>query len=513
MGAIIVLTSCRVAPVPVEHPSSGLETLWVVDPERLSPAEQTLALTLQGLVAERSEAIWIQDGGMYALVLDDLVAEGVTTQQAGSVWDLLSTFRDAVAGMVLYDLGTDSINVATSLCGPLQAVAVDGSLQTKAEAAGLEVLADVRGMDEVAAFAEYGALFTSAAEAEGRPALLIEQAESKNAHLRDFAVARRAFTVYDLESDDHMRIATALGPDLTAFGWGPDEYAWIHQISSEGGIGLAADWSRNLSVLQRVPATLPERPHPTVRPAKEGERIVAFVMSDGDNIQWMGGQFVTAEGFWANPHRGEFAMTWEMAPLLAEVFPRALARFYAEASRGRAIDDFVVGPSGVGYAFHNYLPDRVAFARRTAAAMRATDLRVTTMLNANGGMEQSVELLAQPEIMGVIYKDWSPYNAKEGRIYWYEGKPCVSYRYILWDPLPKNSPEGVAAAIANLPASPQTDQNSYALINVHAWSFGDIGGPMEAVARTIELLPPKTRVVTAEELIVLLRENFGEPVE
>ena len=128
-------------------------------------------------------------------------------------------------------------------------------------------------------------------------------------------------------------------------------------------------------------------------------------------------------------------------------------------------------------------------------------------------MEQSAELLAQPEILGVIYKDYSPYNAKEGRIFWHEGKPCVSYRYLLWEPSYKNSPEGVAKAIAGLPASPQTDQNSYALINVHAWSFEEIGGPMEAVARTIELLPPKTRVVTAEELIVLLRENFGVPVQ
>ncbi len=518
LGVSVVLMGCSALAGPVSrerlaHPSSGLETLWVVDPERLNPAEQTLALTLQGLVAEGPSAIWIKDRGMVALVLEDLVAEGVQTPDAGSVWDLVAEFRDAIAGMVLYDLGTDSINVATSLCGPLQAVAIDSSLQAAAEAAGLEVLADVRGMDEVQAFAEYGALFTPPAGTEGRPALLIEQAETKNAHLRDFAVARRAFTVYGLDPTDHARIATALGHDLTAFGWGSDEYEWILQISSEGGAGIPADWSRNLSVLQRIPATLPERPHPTVRPVREGERIVAFVMSDGDNIQWMGGQFVSAEGFWASPQRGEFAMTWEMAPLLAEVYPRALAHFYGTASSGRAVDDFVAGPSGVGYAFHNYLPDREAFARRTAAAMKATDLTIATMLNANGGMEQSAELLAQPEIMGVIYKDYSPYNAKEGRIFWHEGKPCVSYRYLLWDPSYKNSPEGVAEAIAGLPASPQTDQNSYALINVHAWSFEEIGGPMEAVARTTELLPPRTRVVTAEELIVLLRENFGVPIQ
>ncbi len=184
------------------HPSSGLETLWVVDPERLKPAEQTLALTLQGLVAEGPSAIWIKDVGMVALVLEDLVAEGVQARDVGSVWDLVSQFRDAIAGIVLYDLGTDSINVATSLCGPLQAIAIDSSLQAEAEGAGLEVLADVRGMDEVQAFAEYGSLFSANAGTEDRPALLIEQAETKNAHLRDFAVAHRAFTVYGLDPED-----------------------------------------------------------------------------------------------------------------------------------------------------------------------------------------------------------------------------------------------------------------------------------------------------------------------
>ena len=37
----------------------------------------------------------------------------------------------------------------------------------------------------------------------------------------------------------------------------------------------------------------------------------------------------------------------------------------------------------VGYAFHNYLPDR-GLALRTVAAMKATDQTITTMLNANG---------------------------------------------------------------------------------------------------------------------------------
>jgi len=127
-------------------------------------------------------------------------------------------------------------------------------------------------------------------------------------------------------------------------------------------------------------------------------------------------------------------------------------------------------------------------------------------------MTQTSELLDQPEVMGVLYKDYAPYNLRQGDIFWRNGKPCISYRYLLWEPDYDKSPEGVAAAIATLPSSPLTDPNSYAIINVHAWSFGSIGGPMEAVKQTIDLLPPNTRVVTAEELIILLRNNFGTPV-
>jgi hypothetical protein len=50
------------------------------------------------------------------------------------------------------------------------------------------------------------------------------------------------------------------------------------------------------------------------------------------------------------------------------------------------------------------------------------------------------------------------------------------------------------------------------LINVRAWSFKELGGPMEAVKQTVDLLPRKTRVVTAEEFFILLRENYGTPV-
>jgi hypothetical protein len=498
----VMITGCASNKASMD---SGLKTLWVMEIDSLSDAEQMLAVTLQGLVARDETAIWIADTGINAILLDNLDGEGIEIRKTVSVWELLRTFSPHIKGGIVYTLGTDSLNVATSLSGSMQAVAVDASIADRFQAQGFEILLDVRDYDEARAFDEYQDLFTHG--------ILIEQTENKTAHLRDFAVSRGAFTYFNVDPDAFEKFASTLGPDPLVYGWGGDEYEWVHRISQSGGAGIPADWSRNLSVLERLPALLPERPHRYPKPAKEGERIVAFVMSDGDNIQWMGGRFATESGFWASPYRGQFNMTWEMAPTLVEVSPRVLAYFYETASDSRkGMDDFVVGPSGIGYTFHNYLPDRRVFAENTVRMMRMSDLSIVTMLNANGGMEQSAELLEQSEVLGVIYKDYAPYNAKQGRIYWHDGKPCVSYRYLLWDPDYKNSPEGVAEALAKLPDSPQTDPDSYALINVHAWSFKDIGGPMEAVKRTIDLLPPKTRVVTAEEFIVLLRNNFGSQV-
>lgn len=483
---------------------ADVDELWLYRLHKTSPAERTLVVTLQGLVAKDRPRIWVEYGGMYARILDELRAEGTRVHEGMSAWELLAKFRRHVKGMIVYKGGTDSINVATSLCGPRRAVAVEESILERAKAEGLRVLFDARGYDEVRAFEEFSHLFDRG--------VMLEQAEKKHFHLRDFAVLHDAFTCFGVKPEERTRFVRELGPGTLVYGFGDHEERWVKEISAGGGTGIPADWSMNLSFLPSLRVPIPERPRRRPAPVKRGERIVTFVMSDGDNIQWVGGPFVNSRGHWASKHRGSFDMSWEMAPILADVAPRVLRHFYREASKGAAIDDFIVGPSGIGYSFHNHLPDRSAFAEATAGAMRRSRLSITTMLNSGGDMTQSRELLERPEVMGVLYKDYAPYNKRKGEIYWHAGKPCVSYRYLLWEPRPDKSPEGVARAIAQQPALPATDENSYAAVNVHAWSFKKIGGPMEAVKRTIDLLPPRTRVVTAEEFFVLLRANFGTPV-
>ena len=112
-------------------------------------------------------------------------------------------------------------------------------------------------------------------------------------------------------------------------------------------------------------------------------------------------------------------------------------------------------------------------------------------------------------------KDYSPYNKRRGAIWWSDdGKPCVSFRFLLWENFALDSSiDGLADAISKIPAEPTRDVDSYALVNVHAWSHDSIGGPLEAVRLVIDKLPPGTRVVTAPQFVELLRDNRGGFVE
>jgi hypothetical protein len=467
--------------------------------EGLSPAETALAITLQGVVNASGPRLWLATDGMGARVLADLQRTGTRVEEARSPWELLPRFRQRVKGAILCRLGGASLNVATALCGPLGGVALDESLLERARAAGLAVLEDVRGQDAASLFRSRRALF-----ARG---IVVEQVVEKVGYLRDLAVARRVFVFSGGDGEARSELVRAFGPEALVFGWGGDEHGWVRDLSRANASGVAADWSANLSALQGLPAPL-RRPRPPGPPAGGDGRRVAFVMSDGDNIQWLGGGFVDHPHFWASPLRGTFPMTWEVSPVLADFAPRVLAHFYRTATGS---DGFVTGAGAPGYTFPHFQTDRAALARQAAGFLGRADLAVVSVLNDNAGSPRdTMPLLELAVVHGILYKDFAPYHRRRGELFWHAGKPCLAYHGSLWEGLPDSGPEAVARTIAALPAAPATDPASYALVNVHAWSYRRTGGPLAAVRKTIDLLPPGTRIVTAETLLRELRDRFGQ---
>ena len=489
---------------PAQNDKAPNQKLSVIDIRRASDAERTLAATLQGLVNKTEARVWIEGGGMQKILLNELKTEGYELEQVATVWELVASFRAKIKGCIVYDSGNRSINAATALCGPFEGVAIHKSILKRAKKEGLKVLHDVSDHDDpVETYETFKDRF-----AKG---ILAEQAPKKVWHLRDFIVQRNAFVFWDVSANLRTRFARECAAEELIYGWGKDERNWVRDISKGGAAGIPADWSTNLSALSHLKVEVPAPPKAKpLTKVKEGERIVAFVMSDGDNLQWLGNSFATSTKHWGSRHRGTFTMSWEMAPVLSEVAPRIQRQIYRSASRGQYVDELIVGPSGVGYAFHNHLPNRKAFAKKTAQAMKVSNLSVVTLLNSGGNMTQARELLEHPNVLGAVYKDYAPYHKRRGALDWHNGKPCLSYRYLLWEGMKGASPKEVAAAIKKLPASPATDPNSYALVNVHAWSWDSIGGPMNAIKQTIDLLPSGTRFVTASQLLGLLGRHHSE---
>lgn len=220
---------------------------------------QTLAglVARQALQARSREMIWVPPPQTaYRHWLKMLLAHtGARLDGNHSIWELVERYRarGVVKGYVLYRFERSSrpvneitpemdisLNVATSLCSVLNAVAVDESLQQEAEARGLRLLADASMSSEY-----IGKTFPAAKLRSRHPPSLWE-----------------------------------------------------------------LDW-------------------------REDVHYVAFIMSDGDNVSWLMGNFIedAERAWWSNPHRGKFPIGWSFCYTdLAQVCPYALQHLYETAT-------------------------------------------------------------------------------------------------------------------------------------------------------------------------------------
>lgn len=533
----------------------------------VSREEYAALLTLAGLVAraglnaKTTERIWVDSGAdsAYTLWFNAMIRQtGATVKGPFTTDDLIRRFQKAgiVRGYVLYhpDNSTrnlhegrpadESINVATSLCAPMEGIAVSDTVEPIFQRMGLKRLFDARGMTQAACFDRYKALFHRN---------LVAMQDPKVPETRDAVVAMQAFLLSEPGPLYEKALAWA-EPDSPVLGWGVgDEFAITSAASRHGLFITSTDWCSNLPLLSTEAAgkTLDFARIAVPRPRtiwdlnwESNVHYVTFVMSDGDNVQWLMGDFTRSveHSWWDSVYRGKVKMGWTTCyDNLAQLCPYTLEYLFRTATPN---DDFLLFSGGYYYPdlFGSQRPGADVLTRHAAdlnAYMRPGGIRLLALNlqqwdSAKGRRAYTVYARNIPDLLGMFAVSYSPYTAGRGNVIWAdngrgEETPVTSIRFAIWnhasDP-GMGDPARVASLINGMPHSGDPNTESYfSTVMIHAWSWfrepheglpaGEVDQARGGKAGTgrgactakwcADRLEPYVRVLTPTEYVWMLR--------
>jgi hypothetical protein len=494
-------------------------TIYVYDMNQGLGNKRAMMASLAGVVARTSADVALgyqtsEFDGDPEFWVDEYVAQNPGTNKVwqGSVEWFIDQYKNDLAGYVVYDSAT--INEATSVAGALGAVMVDqsllsGSVNTALSNAGLTQLEDVRGWDSSWVYSNYGSMFNKD--------LIFRQQPTFDYQLRSLAVKEMGFVFNETGALRDTYLAGQNDHSLV-YGWGfnNSETEFFGSASQNNLMGVPADHLQSAGPHSAWDAQVPNQAThtPSNTPTQSGKHYVAFVMSDGDNVQWLTNDFSRSTRWFGSPHRGNFDFTFDLSPALLNTNPVALKYFYEQAA-GDASKTFFVTAGGEGLNYPSQVPDVSGFMDSTIPAMQAVDHNVISVLDDSYTLSSLHQMVERDEVMGLMLKTGAAYAGAGGSIFWHQGKPIVSVKHTLWDGF--DTPNSILSSLNNAPRDPFNDQDSYTIVNVHPWSTstagGGIGDPMSNVNQIVQNLDSDVEVVTLEELLVHLRNNFGGPVD
>jgi hypothetical protein len=524
-------------------------------------ALQMMVQSVAGLAAQAvnegrgDELVWVYNGaGDLEKWFDRLSVRhpGLTLPGALAPWDLVDRYakRGLIKGYILYRgaPSTDdpaartnidcSVNVATSLAGLLQGIIVDEDLEPVAKAHGLTLLLDVREKTSAWCFQAYQNQFN-------RRMLCFQ--DPRRPHARDLAIAQKVFTTYGSGEPTAQAMAwlAPLSPILG--GNGGDEFSNTDLSTRLGDIQTSTDWCLNLPVLMAGSETLSLPKATTFDPRKidwmDIRSAVAFIDTDGDNVQWTEGNFFSNASYWGNPERGKIPFGWSCCfDHLAQLCPEEINYLLATRSPN---DSFVEWGGGYYYPDHfgsertNRWELLAAHARQTWALMKKTNTRIigfnfTDVDSAEARQACAVFAGETDGLLAILGFQYSAYEAGAGKIFWVRDRdglevPVISPRYTIWEHANARERAGTPAKVAReirqtVAASEPAPR--YDWVICHAWSWfqhapgkneeaenmpqkkaDDAGGMCgySPVTWCAERLPAGIRVVSPEELVWRIR--------
>lgn len=488
----------------------------ISEPSNIS--DKLLLASLQGLAAKYSEEQIFVNAGAGGLFLpyikDDWGVKLSATVDSKQInlENLAAHYKDNIKGYILcsMDSGDDSIDVAISLAGLLDAAIATKANRKTLDNLGYECILDVTECDDQwLRESEYWDQLSRD--------IAFEQPSSMVPKLADYAILCGAyFNFYDgRNNNEHKAMYKFLNDNAIVFGYNNTlgEFDTVKSFSELNIQMLPSDHAYNISTLSGFSVdSLTQKRASDAAVDVENVHTVCFLMSDGDNMQWVLNNFATETKWFGSPLRGTFDMGWGIPPTSVDLIA-PMATYLYDSMTER--DEFVMELSGLGYTFPSKWgsEQRQAMAGELSEYMKRSDLRFAEILDDNGFNESVVsDFTAQDGINGLFYIEYSHYAARNGKIIWTNGKPTVSAHYRLWANNTDSSIEMLSKRINNASTDP-TDEKAYSFIIVHAWSgmkdgkLSDGGNTMEAISALIEKFDDNVEVVTPSEFMDRLIAN------
>ncbi|KAA6302985.1 MAG: Protective antigen [Candidatus Ordinivivax streblomastigis] len=485
------------------YPASAAPDRLYLTSESFGYSQKITLQSLQGMLARTKPEI-LRDTHGHANTLSEHVT--IDRTYYNNFNGLLARYAGRFDGYILCEARTSSVNVAFSLCPLLNAIAVPADIEQAAINAGYTKVLDVRGKDETWALANYGSQFSKTI------ASYQNVSDDRGLFVGDYSVFAGALQFWDASTTGALANSVYNRMDSCAvyFGWGAGEYNTVEQLSKKSAMIHPSDWSPNLSTLSNIPAKIPrQKVQQTEYKVVPNVHTVCFVITDGDNIQWLSGSLDNANN-WANPDKARVKLGWTISPSFVELAPALYKKYVENALTTENARNYLVsGPSGVGYYFPSIYPKLTEQSQLMNRVLKKADLNIVNIIDADGNHNPD-KYLEQSNVDALFYYSYGgQYTKLAGQIKWYKDKPSIGGRFTLWGNTDDSSAETrnrVAQSLANTLNTQSTNVNSesgYSLIPVHIWTMN-----VSDVLNCITKLNPNVRVVSPDEFVWLIRKNI-----
>eukprot|EP01106_Pelomyxa_sp_JSP_P003214 TRINITY_DN1483_c0_g1_i1.p1 TRINITY_DN1483_c0_g1~~TRINITY_DN1483_c0_g1_i1.p1 ORF type:complete len:526 (+),score=97.98 TRINITY_DN1483_c0_g1_i1:37-1578(+) len=503
--AVLLLGNCVVSDrVPGSpYPFSKAPTdVWVLDISALSAAYRLLANSLSGVVAQQrttGDFLFLKDSATsFTLWLNEMATQypeiSIHYDYSNNVQGLLSKFTPMLLGYTICNsTTTDGARNAMAISGITSTVVATPETVQDVKNTGLQQLYNADSYTPSALFSKFESLWSTT--------ILSHQNDPR--YLTDYASFTKAFNFYDntLETVLATNALNHLLPSSAVLGWGGDEYGFVNHATLKSKYVHAADWSLNLPVYTNMALKSVETRANQTSTSTTPHHTVCFIMSDGDNIQWLMNDFATNTMWWASPNRGKAPLGWTIAPALSELAPMLMSYYQRTQT---PLDELVSGPSGAGYMYPDHWPstDLPGYVTLNNALMTKAKQSVLTVIGDTFSLSTCNTLLANSPATGLIWYDYIDYAGMAGAVYWSStNKVITGPRYIL------SSSMGLLpdqlASLLNAASTDVTSPNAYSIVAVHCWTMS-----VDDVLKTISLLDSDVLVVSPSEILASIAANI-----